>query len=115
MESSGHCPFAVKDCRSLPALWEHRNRASAVVRGIARAYLDSIDAKIKPPTAMRGTLGHLVGTCAGKNRPDCPILKSLSSSGWKYFGGARRAGAEPPETWCRRQASFGSAAAIPAR
>ncbi|WP_299046513.1 Cu(I)-responsive transcriptional regulator [uncultured Tateyamaria sp.] len=72
--------FAVEDCRSLLALWEDRDRASADVRRIARAHLDSIEAKIADLSAMRDILGHLVHTCAGDDRPDCPILQNLSSS-----------------------------------
>jgi hypothetical protein len=27
---------------------------------------------------MRGTLGELVDSCAGGDRPDCPILRDLA-------------------------------------
>lgn len=73
--------FSVEDCRSLLALWEDRGRASADVRKIAQTHLLSIEDKIADLSAMRDTLRHLVNTCAGDNRPDCPILNSLSSSG----------------------------------
>ncbi|WP_299205161.1 Cu(I)-responsive transcriptional regulator [uncultured Tateyamaria sp.] len=72
--------FSVEDCRSLLALWEDRDRASADVRNIAETHLGAIEAKIADLSAMRDTLRHLVNTCAGDNRPDCPILNSLSSS-----------------------------------
>ena len=72
--------FAIDDCRSLLALWEDRDRASADVRAIAHAHLAEIEAKITDLTAMRNTLSHLVKTCAGDDRPDCPILNTLSSS-----------------------------------
>ena len=72
--------FGIDDCRSLLALWEDRARASADVRRIAHAHLAEIEAKITDLTAMRDTLSHLVDTCAGDDRPDCPILKTLSSS-----------------------------------
>ncbi|KIC51217.1 Cu(I)-responsive transcriptional regulator [Tateyamaria sp. ANG-S1] len=72
--------FSVEDCRSLLELWEDRDRASADVRKIAQEHLSAIETKIADLTAMRDTLGHLVKTCAGDNRPDCPILNSLSSS-----------------------------------
>ncbi|MEO1460500.1 MAG: Cu(I)-responsive transcriptional regulator [Pseudomonadota bacterium] len=72
--------FGIDDCRSLTALWEDRDRASADVRQIANAHLAEIEKKIKDLTAMRDTLSHLVRTCAGDNRPDCPILNDLSSS-----------------------------------
>ncbi|WP_147114835.1 Cu(I)-responsive transcriptional regulator [Tateyamaria sp. syn59] len=72
--------FPVEDCRSLLALWEDRKRASADVRKIAQEHLGAIETKITDLTAMRDTLRHLVKTCAGDDRPDCPILNSLSSS-----------------------------------
>lgn len=73
--------FSVEDCRSLLALWEDSDRASSDVREIAQQHLIAIETKIADLTAMRDTLGHLVRTCAGDDRPDCPILNSLSSSG----------------------------------
>ncbi|MEX0312187.1 MAG: Cu(I)-responsive transcriptional regulator [Tateyamaria sp.] len=72
--------FSVEDCRSLLALWEDRDRASADVRRIAKDHLAAIEAKIADLSSMRDTLGHLVKTCAGDDRPDCPILNSLSSA-----------------------------------
>ncbi|MEL7125819.1 MAG: Cu(I)-responsive transcriptional regulator [Pseudomonadota bacterium] len=73
--------FGIEDCRSLLALWEDRDRASADVRQIANAHLAAIEEKITDLTAMRDTLSHLVQTCAGDTRPDCPILKNLSAAG----------------------------------
>ncbi|WP_299689456.1 Cu(I)-responsive transcriptional regulator [uncultured Tateyamaria sp.] len=72
--------FGIDNCRSLLALWEDRDRASADVRQIAHAHLAEIEEKIADLTAMRDTLSHLVVTCAGDDRPDCPILNTLSSS-----------------------------------
>ncbi len=72
--------FAIEDCRSLLALWEDRDRASADVRRIAAAHLNEIETKIADLTAMRGTLKELVKSCEGNDRPDCPILNNLSAS-----------------------------------
>ena len=69
--------FSIEDCRSLVALWADRDRASADVRAIARDHLDEIETKIADLSAMRDTLKHLVQTCAGDDRPDCPILNRL--------------------------------------
>ncbi len=70
--------FSVADCRDLLALYEDRNRASADVRDIAQGHLALIDARIAELTAMRAALSHLVETCAGDDRPDCPILADLA-------------------------------------
>lgn len=71
--------FSIEDCRTLLALWEDKDRASADVRRIARGHLDEIDSKIADLTRMRDTLSTLVESCAGDARPDCPILKTLSA------------------------------------
>ncbi len=71
--------FTIENCRALLALWEDKSRASADVRVIAADHLKQIEAKIADLTAMRDTLSHLVRTCAGNDRPDCPILSSLET------------------------------------
>ena len=69
--------FTIENCRALLALWEDKSRASGDVRAIAKDHLKQIEAKIADLTAMRDTLSELVRTCAGDNRADCPILRSL--------------------------------------
>ena len=70
--------FTIEDCRTLLALWEDKARASAEVKRIAKDHLAEIETKIADLMDMRDTLAHLVDTCAGDHRPDCPILKQLS-------------------------------------
>ena len=70
--------FTIEDCRALLALYEDKDRASADVKQIAQHHLDLIDAKIAELKAMRTTLGHLIESCAGDHRPDCPILEDLA-------------------------------------
>jgi len=72
--------FSVAECRELLALYEDRDRASADVRRIAEDHLARVDAKVAELTAMRATLAHLVDSCAGDDRPDCPILADLAVS-----------------------------------
>lgn len=69
--------FTIEDCRSLLALYEDKDRASADVKRIAEQNLREIEAKIADLQAMRATLSHLVEECAGDHRPDCPILQDL--------------------------------------
>ncbi len=70
--------FAIEDCRSLLALYDDQDRASGDVKTIALEHLQEIDRKLAELTAMRDTLAVLVRSCAGDNRPDCPILADLS-------------------------------------
>ncbi|MBU2360969.1 MAG: MerR family DNA-binding protein, partial [Alphaproteobacteria bacterium] len=69
--------FTIEDCRALTALWADSHRASADVRRIATDHLARIAVKIADLSAMKQTLSHLVSTCAGDDRPDCPILHNL--------------------------------------
>jgi len=73
--------FSIEDCRTLLALWEDRNRASADVRRVAVDHLERIEEKIAALEGMRATLKDLVLTCQGDDRPDCPILRDLATAG----------------------------------
>lgn len=70
--------FTIEECRTLLALWQDTNRASADVRRLAKDHLAEIDRKIDALKTMRATLSHLVECCAGDDRPDCPILEDLA-------------------------------------
>ena len=72
--------FSIEDCRVLLALYEDDKRASSEVKKIAKRHLAEIESKIADLAAMRDTLTHLVDTCAGDSRPDCPILEGLGNS-----------------------------------
>ncbi|UWR03962.1 Cu(I)-responsive transcriptional regulator [Ruegeria conchae] len=72
--------FTIEDCRSLLALYEDKERASADVKEIAKQNLKEIDDKIADLKAMHETLSHLIDECAGDHRPDCPILKNLGQA-----------------------------------
>lgn len=69
--------FTIEECR---ALWryEDQSRASADVKRLAMDHLKDIDAKIAALKSMRDTLSNLVTSCAGDDRPDCPILNDLA-------------------------------------
>ena len=70
--------FSIEDCRTLLALYEDDDRASADVKRVASEHLHQIEEKIAQLQAMRDTLNELVRCCAGDDRPDCPILKDLA-------------------------------------
>jgi Cu(I)-responsive transcriptional regulator len=71
--------FTIEECRRLLALWGDQDRSSADVREIAREHLVEIERKIADLQAIRETLTHLVESCAGDDRPDCPILARLET------------------------------------
>jgi len=70
--------FSIEDCRTLLALYEDQDRASADVKRVAQDHLAQIEDKIAQLQSMQATLQHLVRECAGDNRPDCPILSDLA-------------------------------------
>ena len=70
--------FSIEDCRTLLTLYEDQDRASADVKQVAEAHLHQIEDKIAQLQSMRDTLSELVHSCAGAQRPDCPILKDLA-------------------------------------
>ncbi len=69
--------FSIRDCRNLLQLYDDDRRTSAEVKQIAQAHLTEIERKIRDLREMGETLSELVDACAGDQRPDCPILRSL--------------------------------------
>jgi Cu(I)-responsive transcriptional regulator len=70
--------FPVREAAALVGLWRNRRRSSADVHRVARRHLAALDSKIEQLEAMRRTLRHLVQSCHGDERPDCPILDDLA-------------------------------------
>jgi MerR family copper efflux transcriptional regulator len=71
--------FSLDKIRNLLSLWQDSERASADVKAIAQAHVEDLNKRILELTEMRDTLSHLARSCAGDNRPDCPILHGLES------------------------------------
>jgi MerR family transcriptional regulator, copper efflux regulator len=65
--------FSVEECRQLLSLYGDSHRASADVKALAAH-------KIAELQSLKKTLTHLVRTCHGDARPDCPILDELSGA-----------------------------------
>jgi Cu(I)-responsive transcriptional regulator len=70
--------FSTENARELLDLWRNQRRASSEVKRVATAHIRDLEEKIENLGAMVRTLKHLVGTCHGDSRPDCPILDDLS-------------------------------------
>lgn len=69
--------FPMEKVADLLALWRDRSRASADVKQLAEAQVEALVARIREMQDMKATLQHLVHSCAGDQRPDCPILDDL--------------------------------------
>lgn len=71
--------FSISECRTLLSLYEDETRASEDVKRLAQDHLARIDARIAELLSLRDTLADLVSSCAGNDRPDCPILADLAA------------------------------------
>ena len=84
--------FSVAEIGRLLSLWRDRARPSREVKAIALQHVEDLDARIAEMQAMADTLRHLADTCAGDDRPDCPILTGLGAPEdvSKQLGATRR-------------------------
>jgi len=71
--------FSIREIAELLDLWRNRRRPSRLVKSLAEAHISSLEQKARELLAMKETLEHLVHCCHGDDRPDCPILDTLSS------------------------------------
>ena len=72
--------FSIPQIAELVGLWQNRRRPSRSVKAVAEAHIHALEEKAQELMAMKATLEHLVHCCNGDDRPDCPILESLSGS-----------------------------------
>lgn len=83
--------FSLGEIQGLLGLWQDRARPSREVKALAKRHLEFLDRKLEELQSMKNALSHLVSCCHGDERPDCPILESLSgengSTGLDGHGG----------------------------
>lgn len=70
--------FSIDRIRDLLDLWNDRDRGNAEVRSVANAHITELQMQSRKLEEMIGTLTHLVKSCRGENRADCPIMADLS-------------------------------------
>lgn len=70
--------FALDEVRELLALWTDEQREAADVRRLAVQHLETVQRKIAELEELHRTLGRLVESCDGGERPSCPILEDLA-------------------------------------
>jgi Cu(I)-responsive transcriptional regulator len=69
--------FPIEEIRQLLALWNDRERSSADVKALALARAAELTRKERDLHEMRRSLERLAESCAGDDRPDCPIIDGL--------------------------------------
>jgi MerR family copper efflux transcriptional regulator len=72
--------FSIEQIRELLGLWQNRKRPSRQVKALAQAHIQELEEKLRELREMRATLEHLVQSCHGDDRPDCPIIETLEST-----------------------------------
>ena len=72
--------FSISEIGELVGLWQNRRRPSRQVKALAEAHIKELDQKAQELLAMKATLQHLVNSCHGDDRPECPILETLAGS-----------------------------------
>jgi MerR family copper efflux transcriptional regulator len=70
--------FSIAEITELVGLWQNRKRPSRQVKALAQAHILELEQKARELLAMKATLEHLVQSCHGDERPECPILESLA-------------------------------------
>ena len=73
--------FPIDETGELLALWSDRARASSDVQALATTRIADLRERERALHAMRRSLEHLVATCSGDDRPDCPIIEEVAGSG----------------------------------
>ncbi|MEP5154124.1 Cu(I)-responsive transcriptional regulator [Planktotalea sp.] len=69
--------FSIEECRELLGLYQDQDRTSAEVKRIASKRLEEIEEKQRELQSLHDELAHLVKTCKGDHKPDCPIIDYL--------------------------------------
>ncbi len=69
--------FTIEECRELLGLYQDQDRNSAEVKKIASVRLEQIEEKQRELQSLHDELAHLVKSCRGDHRPDCPIINYL--------------------------------------
>ena len=70
--------FSMAEIAELVGLWKDKRRASAKVKRVAQKHLDELSQRVAALQDMQQTLALLIEGCSGNERPDCPILDTLS-------------------------------------
>ncbi|MBZ2189328.1 Cu(I)-responsive transcriptional regulator [Alcanivorax sp. JB21] len=71
--------FSMAQLRTLTSLWRDKSRASADVKRLANAHIETLNERIASLQAMADTLKTLARQCHGDARPDCPILDAFAA------------------------------------
>ncbi|WP_297576862.1 MerR family DNA-binding protein [uncultured Deefgea sp.] len=72
--------FSLEQIGQLLQLWKQEDRASIDVKLLAELHIKALNTKIESMQQMKQTLEQLIDICPASADPNCPILKSLSTT-----------------------------------
>ena len=87
--------FQVSEIADLLELWNDRARHSSDVKRVAKGHIGALQGRMQELQQMIDTLQVLVDSCAGDDRPDCPILAGLEQADPGTVKAGPRTGAVP--------------------
>lgn len=70
--------FSIEEIGELLGLWGDDHRTSADVKALALTRAKELGEKAEALAAMRASLLELASRCEGGERPECPIIDSIS-------------------------------------
>ena len=82
--------FSLSEIAELVGLWQNRRRPSRQVKALAQAHIKELELKAAELLVMKTALEHLVQSCHGDDRPECPILDGLAGDAAMSNGTARK-------------------------
>lgn len=71
--------FPIKQIDLLLGLWRNKKRSSRKVREMAVRHQEQVITRMEEHRTIIDVLGHLIASCKGDDRPECPILDDLGS------------------------------------
>jgi MerR family copper efflux transcriptional regulator len=70
--------FSIEQIRELLDLWQNKRRTSRKVKELALKHIQELNVRIKELQDIQQAISHLVNNCHGDDRPECPIIDSLT-------------------------------------
>ena len=71
--------FSIEQIRELLDLWQNKKRTSRKVKELALKHIQELNVRIKELKDIQQAISQLVKNCHGDDRPECPIIDSLTN------------------------------------
>ncbi len=75
--------FSLEDIEGLLTLWNDKSRQSIDVKRLAQENIADLERRMESIRQMTEKLRVLIRSCAGDERSECPILRTLTNASGK--------------------------------